>query len=116
MSESNMCNFDFEVYDQDEDPSKYKKVRERVKSFVSPSWKKIFIDTLYWSKAGFYFFESPDRLKCFSCNIVLSDWNITDDPWIEHAFWNPSCQHVRDIKGDDFISDINRKWRREFSL
>lgn len=114
MSEINNCAFDFEVFDL-EDSSKYCKIRERVKSFDNPLWQKCFIDPVYWAKAGLYFLDAPDRLKCFSCKIVLCDWNITDDPWEEHAFWNPTCLHVRDKKGDYFIAEVNRKWRRDLS-
>lgn len=115
MSEKNNCKYDYEVFDQDwEDPFKYNKIKDRVKSFDNPLWTKYLIDILYLAKAGFYFLEAPDRLKCYSCNIILDDWSITDGIWAEHAFWSPSCKHLRDKKGDAYISEINKQWRRDF--
>lgn len=90
-------------------PSKYLRVSERSKSFGT-SWRKYYINTLDLAKAGFYFLAEPDRVKCFSCHLILGDWCITDDPWIEHAFWNPKCQHVKDKRGEDYIREVNKNW------
>lgn len=113
MSDKNNCKFDYEVFDQDwEDPFMYNKIKDRVKSFENPMWTKCYIDVLCCAKAGFYFLEGPDRLKCYSCKITLDDWSINDDPWAEHAFWSPTCRHLKDKKGDEYILETNRQWRR----
>lgn len=117
MSENNHYKYDNEIFDQYwGDQLKYNKIKDRVKSFENPLWTKYFIETIYCAKAGFYFLEAPDKLKCYSCKIILDDWNITDDPWAEHAFWSPECKHLKDKKGDEYISEINRQWRRNFLL
>lgn len=114
MSEHVSGKFDYEIFDMEGDTARYEQVRERLKSFDNVGWKKYYIDILLLSKAGFYFLEGPDRVKCFSCNLVLGDWNIIDCPWEEHAFWNPTCQHVKDKKGENFITQLNSKWRRQY--
>lgn len=115
MSELNNLNgHQLFILDEGSDTIKYNNVKERINSFNKATWKKCFIDPLYLAKAGFYFFEEPDRVKCFACNIVLGNWCIIDDAWKEHAFWSPDCLHVRDKKGDNFIAEVNRKWRMKY--
>ena len=65
-----------------------------------------------FAKAGFYYHENPGRLKCFSCYLILNEWDKTMDPWITHAFWNPSCLHVKDKKGEKFIQNVVQNWKK----
>lgn len=44
-----------------------------------------------------------DRTVCFHCGGGLREWKVTDDPWIEHAYWFPMCHFVIDVKGKEFI-------------
>ena len=64
-----------------------------------------------FAKAGFYYYENPGRLKCFSCYLVLNEWDKSIDAWITHAFWNPSCLHVMDKKGEKFIQNVVKNWK-----
>lgn len=32
-----------------------------------------------------------------------------DDPWVEHARWSSRCEHVRNIKGENFIVSVQNK-------
>lgn len=54
-----------------------------------------------------------DSVKCFSCGGVLRNWSLSDEPWIEHAKWYPSCTFLLEKKGHAFIEDIIRQ--REIS-
>lgn len=85
------------------------KIMNRLKSFEK-LWNKWVIDPLQLSRAGFYYTGVDDCIKCFSCKGVLEDWNITYEIWTEHAFWFPGCQHVKNIKGEEFIDNIQKKW------
>ena len=38
--------------------------------------------------------KAPDRVVCFSCENALTNWDPTDDPWIEHKTWYPACNFV----------------------
>lgn len=106
-----MDNFSLDIIELEHlEGRHYSKIKNRLRSYRCV-WKNLHIDILELSKAGFYYVENPDRVQCFSCKLILEDWCVTDDPWEEHAFWNPKCKHVMDKKGSDFINDINKKWR-----
>lgn len=51
----------------------------------------------------FIFLGLEDRTVCFHCGGGLREWKVTDDPWIEHAYWFPMCHFVIDVKGKEFI-------------
>lgn len=102
---------DFLKLPRDNSSLNFLRVKERLRSF-DLSWHKCYIDTLELAKAGFFFFAKPDRVQCFSCHLILGDWCITDNPWFEHAFWNSKCQHVKDKKGEEYISEVNRNWQQ----
>ena len=39
--------------------------------------------------------KAPDRVVCFACENALTNWDPTDDPWIEHKTWYPACPFVQ---------------------
>ena len=41
--------------------------------------------------AGFYFLGVHDQTKCFYCGGGLQNWEMTDDPFFEHAKWYPTA-------------------------
>ena len=45
--------------------------------------------------AGFYYTGIGDRVKCFSCNICIKDWEPFDQPWGEHARLSPNCSYLK---------------------
>lgn len=51
------------------------------------------------SEAGFFYLGSSDHVKCFYCVVGLKNWEVGDDPWFEHARWNPKCPFVLLNKG-----------------
>lgn len=57
----------------------------------------------------FIFLGPADTVKCFSCDGVLRNWSLEDDPWIEHAVWYPGCNFLLAIKGHDFVEAILRR-------
>lgn len=85
------------------------KAQNRLKTFEE-RWNKWHIDPLELTRAGFYYIGISNCVKCFSCGVGLEDWNITDNIWLEHAFWSPHCQHVKNVKGDEFVENIMRNW------
>lgn len=54
-------------------------------------------------EAGFFSLDSEDKVTCFSCGLCLKDWKPLDEPWIEHAKWSASCQHVTQNMDAEFI-------------
>ena len=48
--------------------------------------------------------EFNDQVKCFSCDLVLSNWSDSDDPWIEHCKHSSNCEYLILKKGTEFIT------------
>ncbi|CAB3365722.1 Hypothetical predicted protein [Cloeon dipterum] len=85
--------------------SKYPEKRaleERLKTFNAwPLSIRQTPDSL--ASAGFYSVGDGDKVLCFHCGLGLMDFAPTDDPFEEHAKWNPICTYVILEKGMDFV-------------
>ncbi|XP_026875021.2 baculoviral IAP repeat-containing protein 7 isoform X1 [Electrophorus electricus] len=46
------------------------------------------------ARAGFYFLESDDAVRCFCCKGTLKDWVRGDHPFEEHRRHFPACDFV----------------------
>ena len=55
------------------------------------------------AEAGFFFLGLCDHVKCWYCNIGVAIWEFTDDPWVEHSKWGPTCEFLLQKKGPAFI-------------
>lgn len=55
------------------------------------------------AQAGFYYGGTGDLVRCFHCDGGLQHWDPTDDPWVEHAKWFPSCSFLKLVKGEEFV-------------
>ncbi|KAH3725741.1 hypothetical protein DPMN_051590 [Dreissena polymorpha] len=60
--------------------------------------------------AGLYYTGTGDEVRCFQCGGGMRNWKQGDDPWMEHAYWFPDCEYVRQRRGQDFI-DMARMGR-----
>ena len=47
------------------------------------------------AEGGFYMIARLDRVKCFSCNVVLYDWEKSDNVINEHRKHSPKCPFLR---------------------
>lgn len=56
--------------------------------------------------AGFFYAGYGDHTKCFFCGGCLRDWDVDDDPWVEHARWFPRCSYLINNMGQRFIDTI----------
>jgi len=61
-------------------------------------------------EAGLYYIGVRDKVKCWYCNGGLQNWNRTDNPWIEHTRWFPTCEFVLQNKGPEYVSEITRRY------
>lgn len=59
--------------------------------------------------AGFFYYgNNPyDEAACFSCGGVIEDWEIYDNPWMQHAINFPQCFYLNAVKGGEYIN----KWQ-----
>jgi hypothetical protein len=56
---------------------------DRLKSFKNWS-KQIIPDKYAMARAGFTYKGEGGVVQCFGCNICVSEWEKTDNPWMEH--------------------------------
>ncbi|MDP0589529.1 MAG: RING-HC finger protein [Candidatus Endonucleobacter bathymodioli] len=47
------------------------------------------------AEAGFFFVGYEDYVRCFYCGKGLRNWRSTDDPFVVHAQWYPSCAYIK---------------------
>ena len=45
-----------------------------------------------------------DKVVCYSCGVELYEWSEDADVWKTHAKVSPTCLHVINHKGQDFIT------------
>ena len=45
-----------------------------------------------------------DKVVCYSCGVELCEWSEDADVWKTHARVSPTCLHVINHKGQDFIA------------
>ena len=84
--------------------STYARLQTRIDSFKeAPDLLQKLLPTI--AEAGFYYRGKEDRVGCFHCHIILSNWSLHHYPWIEHAYWNPHCPHV--------LCNKSSKWVRQ---
>ncbi|KAJ8307050.1 hypothetical protein KUTeg_015134 [Tegillarca granosa] len=65
------------------------------------------------AKAGFFYEGVGDRVRCFFCGGGLFHWDPEDVPFVEHAKWYPKCVFLRQMKGDDFIQQIQKSLHQD---
>jgi hypothetical protein len=46
------------------------------------------------AEAGFYYFNQEDACQCIYCFIIISDWDVKDNPIEEHKKWKPNCPFI----------------------
>ncbi|XP_068936722.1 putative inhibitor of apoptosis isoform X2 [Petaurus breviceps papuanus] len=81
----------------------------RMKTFVT--WPpQIPVHPEQLASAGFYYMGCDDDVKCFCCDGGLRCWESGDDPWVEHAKWFPRCEYLIEMKGQQFINQIQASY------
>lgn len=58
------------------------------------------------AEAGFAYTGLNDSVRCYYCNIGLSDWPEDACPWEQHVLARPSCGHVLQCKGKWFVRKV----------
>ena len=78
--------------------------KDRLQTFKR--WPKQIIPNKYnLARAGLYYTGETDKVICFACGIVLSQWERTDEAWSEHTRWSPKCTYLQMI-GYDSIDGL----------
>uniref|UniRef100_A0A1B0GLP2 RING-type domain-containing protein n=1 Tax=Lutzomyia longipalpis TaxID=7200 RepID=A0A1B0GLP2_LUTLO len=87
----------------------WKNEETRLRSFSK--WPVTFVSPLALAKAGFYFFNLEDRVKCAWCQGVVGQWEDGDDPFDVHQRFFPACPRAVlgpniDIPAGERISEL----------
>lgn len=69
-----------------------KKTFLRLKTFNT--WPVTFQCAAEFANCGFRYTGWSDIVICYSCNTALNNWLPEDDPWEEHARFEPFCFHL----------------------
>ena len=56
------------------------------------------------AKAGLYYLDIVDSVKCAFCNVILRDWNPDDDPVDVHLEFSPHCAFLKDARAAGNVS------------
>ena len=56
------------------------------------------------AEAGFYMIARRDVVRCFSCHVVLQDWEKTDNVIDKHLRCSPNCPFLRKLLYNDMIT------------
>ena len=46
------------------------------------------------ARAGFLYTGEGEKVMCPWCGVVLTEWEVFDDPHIEHRKWSPQCKFI----------------------
>lgn len=59
----------------------------------------MFANSLSWN--DFFYAGIQDFVLCHHCGIALNEWkSFTEDPIVEHIFWDDGYCRAREIYGD----------------
>ena len=61
------------------------------------------------ARAGFYFYQAPDKVKCWQCNLGLKDWDEDSNPLIDHAQHASYCEYIFDTFGEEYHGQTRLK-------
>lgn len=67
---------------------------ERLKTFKN--WQNKAVTPEELAKAGFYYLNKGDVVKCAFCNTEGCEWVSGDNPMSDHSKWSPHCPLVRE--------------------
>lgn len=78
---------------------------DRWNTFKTAKWYDLpLLNATTAATAGFLYTGPGDRVRCYHCDIGLRNFELTDEPWIEHAKHSPNCKFLLEQKGKEFVS------------
>lgn len=93
--------------------SKYLLYEERMKSFNKidpqcPNHTIIYLQSKAprFAESGFYYTGEMDKVHCVYCQTFFLNWDLSDDPIVEHAYFNPECEHIQYLVGELTMNKI----------
>lgn len=65
-------------------------------------WSRAAPSAHYLAKTGFFYTGYEQVVKCFACDVEISDWGDGKDALIKHHYKNPYCKFIH----QDFSSEL----------
>jgi len=90
---------------------KYVSLESRLQSFGRFKGKGITQELKVLCRSGLVYVGDGihDEMICFCCGYSIMNWEINDDPWIEHARRQPKCIYLRLCLGNNLVKSIERR-------
>lgn len=66
---------------------------ERLQTYIN--WSCTFMEPNSLAKAGFYYINKEDIVRCAFCSIEIGCWVPGENPMAEHQRWSDNCPLVR---------------------
>ncbi|XP_078524513.1 baculoviral IAP repeat-containing protein 7-B-like isoform X2 [Lissotriton helveticus] len=60
--------------------------------------------------AGFFYTGHRDHVRCFYCDGGLRNWEVDNNPLIDHAKWFPRCEFVQHVLGESYIAGVQYQY------
>ncbi|GIX94313.1 baculoviral IAP repeat-containing protein 7-A [Caerostris extrusa] len=61
-------------------------------------WPLIMLPQTAFSECGLFYTDNEDIVTCFYCGGSLGNWELNDDPWVEHEKYFPDCRYLNLVK------------------
>lgn len=92
-----------------------KRIENRLRTF--DNWPVNFIDKYELARAGFYYLNNSDQVRCVECGGVIGQWEIGDVPFVEHRKFFPECPVVcqSDLSNEDIGIQVRTPKYPEYS-
>lgn len=82
----------------------FKIIENRLRTYRS--WPISFISPEQLAQAGFYYLNVADQVKCAFCDGIIGQWEVDDQPLLEHKKFFPECPIVRQQQQEMQQEDI----------
>lgn len=82
----------------------YKNEQIRVSTFKN--WPVSFISAAAVAKAGFYYINRLDQVKCAWCQGVIGQWEVGDDPFYEHRKYFGHCPKASESSTNNLTNNF----------
>jgi len=83
------------------DGHKMRSEKSRIASFYG--WPAPYVSYAKLARAGLFYRGGGDGVQCAFCGIVLSNWQVGDDPFSRHQSVNEKCPYVTE-------EDLGEMW------
>lgn len=68
------------------------------------------------AKAGFYYTGVDDKVKCFTCKLMLDNWKKGDSAFEKHKMLYPSCTFIQNVAPVNLGASLNSAFSPPSSL